>query len=1051
MKNVTKLIVVLLFMNSATLALFEDTRGSKNSKRAQLNKYRIDSKTYSEDEVKKNAEINFQLAQAVCQGKRDPVVSNTLNELMEVGLYNYCDQYEDQEKFCSCVSEVTYEQKVSDVEIKEFEKNLIKESRKNIMLESVQALALYKYETLHAGLSNANKGKKDYPNSAPSCKHNDEFMNSIKSDCSEEDLEEMSDILSDYTASCKDCSKEFSLDVVTNDIGRGMNKSKRFLSFAGQIMANRVSDLHDSLDFFKSKELLKIKGKKDSYSYNTTNELYERELKERIAEKIFAKWQGHLEPTYRYFNGDVEKRKDVAFIDIIENSKIFKGVKDGPKSKMVLSELSLSSAVREQVDFFEGKLEISKVFVKKKISKAQILKSLDKVFNDYTNEKLSTTCENAIKVFKKSCREMKDNSKISFDFNDNAAKFRDKFYSKKDKFKFDQLYCVANDLGTQKMAKTSRRKKSKSMARARNHFRPRMNIDIAGTGNIYHGDSLSYTLTKADFSTGNTNLMHASLANGENNFEIKPLMELATSSLSLKHSDTENTDDNNETDTNYNSYFKAGGNGYEGTDYGINADYTTSFTADWSKLSLGGYPSSSFPKTESYSWESSKIKMNPDSNVVDRFKNDLANNPSEFEGTLVNNEELNENLNKSVKADIQNSTAEAMKNIEVDLNNSLNEGNIAESANLDSEATDSVASSSAENTSANNELLNSDKEFKQNDSAQLNQQDFMADGMNSQSNYAGNSNFNSNSNSQNSRFKAQGDFKNKATDQYANDSQVDGKSNSNSASNFRSLSSVDTDSNTTTSKLETSRSALEVEKLKLELEKMKLDLAKSQSELKKVSIESEEEVPVEVVKAKAPIKRTPIASARKSSSKGFSSKSQNDSPRKSGTSVSRGSSSSAPSTVSSTSNNSSFSNPTSSSSASSSSSRRSKDSQAQSSSASSAGGSSALLTATKAGDAQIFSSASRLEGNSFNSYAELQSADQDHLEKMYEKFGSEVVVADNEGQKLFELEKDSDTGEIKIIKKIAKRAPAALEKPLEAQKSRKRFTLEEFNQILDAQ
>ena len=95
---------------------------------------------------------------------------------------------------------------------------------------------------------------------------------------------------------------------------------------------------------------------------------------------------------------------------------------------------------------------------------------------------------------------------------------------------------------------------------------------------------------------------------------------------------------------------------------------------------------------------------------------------------------------------------------------------------------------------------------------------------------------------------------------------------------------------------------------------------------------------------------------------------------------------------------------------------------------------------------------------SYESFKDVSSANQSELTKLYTEYGSAVVT---QGGAELILEKDEATGVITVIEKvklaskkkdtkaISKRTPASVKKAPKANSQRKRFSLDEFNDIID--
>lgn len=1040
MKYLTRIFLISTFINVSVLGLPEDSMLLQNSQ----------NDTRTEEEIRKADKENAQLAyaaKAVCVDKGHPIMTKTLEGLMKVGLYNYCDQYQDKARFCSCISEISYEENIETSEIEEFKEKLLEENRKSLMLESVKALTSYKEESQRAILTNLNKNKRSYPYSAPKCVNVKKLKQSIGSDCSTEDLQRMSDIFDEYSKSdsCANCKKTFSLGIVPRNRHHGDTKIDRFLSFPGVAVAKKMN-VDFSNDLFKTSELSQIEGKRDRHSNNTINEIYEREVKQKLAQKIYEKWQGYTRTSYYFIDGESEKVKDFSLLKILERSNIMKGAKSAPKAlgTHIMGPAGILSEVNHFVDEFEKQLEIDSAFDRKKVTKAEIMASLDEVFNKFGNEKLEAACETAIQTFKKSCKAMKDDSKMSFDFNQNVKAFREKAYPKKeDKFKFDQLYCVANKMATRSMVTGSTWiDKMKTGV-------PDLGIDLAGNGHPYINDKEDIGIEKIDFTTGVPDYYYDSMYTGKATgmIAVELPKDIFKNYMAEQNKESSKSDDIPSSEVDYGSYtIDYTGYPFSTSNKGDDKDYSE---VNWNqKLSLGGNYSTGgsndyLSRTFKFgSLQNYQEDLTP--SAVDRFKMDVKTEGSDV-SALGNDDKSSVSKNDSKAADEKVSTTTVVpESINTD------EGLIGPVQPEVEAVNSNVASDSAEIAVASSNEGSESQEFSEagnsnQDSVNgvANQGQFPTEGIDNAL-----TNFNNNSNPQMQNFNSQfnrgregqsNTIKAKGSDEQTT-RELKERIGNRALATSESAEKVDS--------LSDSASDLEMEKLKLELEKMKLDLAKSKSELEKVSVESEEVKPAVEVAQQATQQVAP-ANTRRVPKKVSAVKKSSDTTRVSNNS-SRGAASKGAS-VSSASNNSAFSQPATASSGSTTSS--STSSRASKESSGSTSGSGALLVATQAGDSQIFSSASKLEGNSFNSYAELESADQDQLGIMYEKFGTEVVVENVDGQETFELEKDLSTGEIKIVQKEAKRAPASVKEESTVPvvpTSRKRFSLEQFNRIIDS-
>ncbi|WP_372655017.1 hypothetical protein [Halobacteriovorax sp.] len=959
-------------------------------------------KLFTPDQVASAARAQRKMAEVVCAGKSEDVVSYQLKNLMKVGLYNYCDQYKDDERFCRCVSEVTYENKLSDEDIKTFKEGLIADSKKNIALNSFKVLKEYKQENLR-NIANKpldlNTMKKLDSYSFNTCDGTHKLKTALSPYCSESDLLELKKSFSLALEECEDC-EGMDIDNMPKDFSiRGQRTSgEDFLEFPQYWLSNQFIKQAKE-DEFKVEEINK-KYTSNSSKFKSIGDFQYKDIIENLASRIKKSWDDNDNNSETFsYQSTKEKRKDLALIVLINEHYLFKKLKGLPKQSFLYDSKKLKKDHDAYVDFFASKIPQS-IFDRKSMSKTTIATLLESFLEEKHRESLDDKCRNLVKVFKTSCEEIsKDN--ISFNFDEEvASSLRDKKYKINDKFKFDQLYCVeknkvSTNLGISYLNNINFGKVGDILNRGKS------------SKNLFKKNLLSLTdgyLNIANFSSGASIDITGTLQSGGENFLIDVLLD----------------DDEEEVGNLDFNVVKSGESNYSYDPFANE------------NLKIVSTPSGEFKVVETKKGSFNQSARNQI--ILDDMLTRAIDSDKELAINSIREDiaKINERDSKASKI----SPDDEVKKSEVVDDNSINiKGNnkvLSDNEKFIAKEVDVSESYKSKSPTGENfgELP----------------QDF------NNISFSGR-NFNTR-NSQISDLNSSR-FQREISDEeimQARIKELEEKLTVNKPSGAaiseEATSAINPTKNSFANSDEPEEDNLELNKLKVELEKMKLQMAKSELEAKK------KEPVAKKVTSTSSVNNLSVSNnlspLERASTKGVV---NTNTKRKSEKPANRSSASS----VSQSRAESTSSSPTSSQSEVSSSSVASDPTASRSSSvASRSNRNGALLTATQVGDSQ-FSTPEASTEVSYQNFSEISSAGQNELEKLYSEFGTQLVT--QAGTEVL-LEKDEETGEIKVIEKesssdevvkkaLSKRAPASTEKSAEEKKSRKRFSLQEFNQIID--
>ncbi|PIK16118.1 hypothetical protein [Halobacteriovorax sp. JY17] len=969
------------------------------------------------EKVKEAAKAQREMAEAICEGNREGIVDEQLSELMKVGLYNYCDQYTDEDRFCGCVGESTYEQKVTDEDLKKFDENLIKESKKNIALNSFKALKEYREEKNReiANMPSSNNGMKYLDSySRQTCDDSKTLMEEIKPFCKESDLLALKESFSDSLKDCKNCvGMDIDSMPQAPELRKKRTSGEDFIYFPTHWVNESFLKQTDA-DAFKLNEINKRYPNNDS-KYKSLGNFQHKELVENIARRLQAKWRGTDANLYAAVGlADYQRRMDTAFLVSMKNFYLFKGIDNFPnKPYFYTNDVSLKKSVGEYIDYFSEQYP-NKIFQRSKVELPQIIASLENFMEDKQNEKLNNKCEKLVKTMKDSCAAISDpKPRLSFSLNEETAKkVRENRY-KNDKFKFDQLYCVAKNKSESRVFDSIFKRYGSFFSNSSKKL-----VDESKPLNAYA--ILNFEdekLNNVDFSTGVSMEMSETLATGKRNQIVD--LYVAGSDESDKENLSLSFDWRN----------------YTGKGTGALLNPTNSYGGG-NVINWGG---GSFVIDVSKFYNSSPVD-NAVRDIIDR----ALSNP--------NPEGASENIPKAIVVeepqlanipveDAISDATESVKEVASTVDTPVESGEEIsdfESTNLERSEVPSVV----ESKSSFDSSVPLDTKPVMNFNSNSNTSDFML----------GNTKFNNRQ--QEERELSKEELMEKRIQDLEERLQNSATQQITKIDNSKSRE-VNPTENSFSKENTTTKDQLELNKLKVDLEKMKLELAKSELELKKAEKKKKKErVPASTRESVSKLDSNSLE--RENSKSVFSSTRSKRAAEASSTPQRSASRSSQSSTESQSSTPNSAPSQYSSSTSSAGGSLDSEASRGSSSIAprSSSG---ALLSATQIEDSQLQNS-SNVSVVSYQNINEVRSADQSELAKLYSEYGTEVIT---QGGTEIILEKDERTGEIKVIEKdktsaaviekvLSKRAPASVKKePVEEKKARKRFSLQDFNEIID--
>jgi hypothetical protein len=1002
----------------SSFALFSDS--SKMSKDA---KDQLKSFTSSLDSINGNTSGSSATlaneAYQYCGGQINGPLSNNLKKLMKVGLHNYCDQYKNPEEFCLCVGEVTHEKKLTKEDLNEFKSKLEKENMQNLAYTSMKSLVDFKSLKV---LSEISSGKRNNDNKF-SCTSPVKFNESISDECGENELNILRESYKEYNSNCSEdkCLPNHKLSSVPREARTNhLSENQRMFALAGKIASDESTRLIKS-NYFNTEQIVRVDG---TDQFGTINGVQEYHLAGVIAYRLTEKYKfkADYQNQYDIFN----KYNDIGLIESLSNFNLFK---DDPRyfnseAMFYTNKEQARSAIDKYLDYFAKKMkEKSKKTNLASMSSEELTSLLVEVFNEQTDKNVDSSCEKAKETFRKSCRAIKD-KEIAFNFEKNSDKFRDRNY-KGDKFKFDQLYCVSQDLNTDKISNKVLNEEGFYFFSDRPEISYKVNqskepVDylVAGRGDI--DDYL--------WSTGLENGTIAGMLNGTRVYKLSYKADSLTG-YPFDPTDPAHNNDN----------------------LGPRLDNTAGMVPDFS----GGYGSSfDWNLANGFQADSeglgrfvvprrrtlidipvlpvapaSEIKIDRNQDLPDLLINSAVSNskvntnepvgPGSEEA--VNTEPITADAPRAIIVDEDPApTSEVFDSLETENN----------SVTYDGRDQEGFSEHSTSKPSEENEFDRND--FSQNNNSFMNDLEFKKDERSDQSNNIKYSNI---------------AYENlKANTKKKEVSVADSKNGT------EDIVDVSDD-------ISKAKESLELQKLKLELEKTKLELANTENLIKQESVKATTPTSSKSTQAVA----IPAVQKYKESV----TKSTSNSPRVN-------SASSAPARSVSSSSNSNFAPST----------RRTQAvepqvrtqttslNQAPSTRTSSKSINSndyvnsastvkrgALLSASSVTNEQILKDTNGSSNTrTVRSAEDLSSIGQETLKKYYEE-GAEFVVQDGElaqtvESETLQLEKDEESGEIKVVKKamVAKRAPASkpIIEEIEAPRERKVFSYDEFKTILDS-
>ncbi|WP_417336621.1 hypothetical protein [Halobacteriovorax marinus] len=1058
MKSVRTLIT-FLFIIAAQSSWALPGEGSADPRLADEN-----GDQYSVDHVKDSAQARRLMAQRICEGERKGVVDERLKMLMEVGLYNYCDQYEDEERFCGCVGETTYEEKLSDNELKEFEERLKAESKKNIALNSFKVLKEYREEknremANRPGMPSHSRFENTL--SRQSCDDTKDLHRTLEPFCKESDLVELKKSLSLAIEDCDNCAG-MDLDTMPQapEARRRRTAGEDFLYFPTHWL-NKEFSKQANADIFKVQEI-NNRNPDNFTKYKSIGDFQYKELVADIALRIKNKWSG------TNFNMDsvlnqamITKRQNAAFVMMMENYYLLQDIEGFPRKQYYYANSTeIKRKVDDYLNFFMKQFPVG-VFDKSTVDVGTIATSIEIFLEKAQNDKLNKKCQEIIDVMKTSCAAMSNEEQaLSFDFNaDIAKKIRENHYSD-NKFKFDQLYCVAQDKSEPRVFESGLKRwgigrvdvHEKLVSPGKKLFtETKLDINDGSLNTPVFDSGVSFDISDTLITGNHNEYLRFIMPSTELTDEDESILDLANNYKGGK----ENGDFSLGKDAlrRYgvpqiygNNYFGFNGSDYSsshGYGYGSSTYNGINISIDQFYKNIGTSPSqgstSILDRNLGPTQEEAPEDVPPraiivDENTLEDVPGQVAagsgNVPTQDDGTLSERSEASVSASDSFDANGESFSSQDGSS------ESRSPASVTNTSNIESNPTNTAMrgqtqGSSSMNFSMGNSFFSNRSQFAKNEEEQreLSREEIMENRI-------------------------------RELEQRVQES--------NSAAPIKAASSLSSETRISgssfskESKKGEKDDSLELTKMKVELEKLKLELAKSELELKKknenIKAQNERAAASNTSAAttaavEGPTNKNIFASRGKKSTDTHptSARSSNSNSTTNTASSSRKESASASAPVS-TSQSSSATY----SGASAPSDGGSFSGSVSSTGASSASSSGALLSATQIEDSQIRSNTGP-SIVSYQNFSEISAANQSELSKLYTEFGAQVIT---QGGTEVILEKDETTGEIKVIEKdktsaaviekvlSKKRAPASEPAPSE-QNERKRFSLQEFNQIID--
>ena len=1023
--------------------------------------------------VKSAAKSQRQMAEAICGGKRDSVLNDDLKKLMKVGLYNYCDQYDDVDRFCGCVGESSYEVKVTDEEIEKFEENLINDSKKNIALNSFKALKEYREEKIReiTSMPRDYTGERFHNTySQQNCYNSKKLMKAISPSCKESDLVALKEALKDSLDECKDC-EGMDISSMEQPVERRHRRTpgEDFLYYPTDWLNKKFGEQVDSDEFHVEKINNKING--GSSQYHSIGNVQYKELVESIAKRLQSKWRGVNKGNYLTSFVNQEENKDAAFLYSMNSFYLMRNMKGVPFTlKNSKTGADLRNSVDSYIQFFSDNFP-NTVMIKSEINLPTTIRLVKSFLEKKQNEKLNIQCKELVKTLSESCEAISAKEhKLSFDLNPRIAKSIRNSHYKDDKFKFDQLYCVGKG--------KSENRVFDSFTKRRGWSTPDLNKRIVkGAKNITYNSGLSITdrnLNEVDFSTGVPIQVSNSLATGEHShllYSYLPTIKSQPEGLTL--SDMPKLGIEMAASSMEPEKPKVG----LGTLDVLGSNAITLPTSRYIEATVDSLMGGARPQLNN-SFTNLRVESEEESaaKLVDRFVSSQSpptprpsKRPDPEIGTSrkLMLEEAISTLETSSLLKPSEVVIPELKPQEIAKSAEAQNARIAES--VDSKKFEELPSI-AEEPELSKKLSSSVREFTDSDDYQAKKVETAAS-MNQFKEMENLKDLKFNPNNPNYMMGASrlNKFKGNAEKEPTKEELMEKRINeleSKLQTSFADTPKKDSkEISTTVSPTEnsfskknaesTSADGVELGKLKLELEKMKLELAKSQLELKK---KEDKKSVTPKVKASAKVAKKEASPLERARSKSvFSSSNKRGADKGSSSKRSPSSTSSVASRGSSSTSQPSSSQQYSGSSSATSTSNSPESTRISRPAGSIRGQSGALLTATQIGDSQIQNSTNSTVV-SYESFKDVSSANQSELTKLYTEYGSAVVT---QGGAELILEKDEATGVITVIEKvklaskkkdtkaISKRTPASVKKAPKANSQRKRFSLDEFNDIID--
>ncbi|WP_127717400.1 hypothetical protein [Halobacteriovorax sp. HLS] len=1049
MNKLKCLYLLFLLSTTSSFALYQDTKELSDEAQAQLREFSKDNKQLSsEQKISRSAQVARE-AHLFCAGKINGPVGETISSLMKVGLHNYCDQYEDDESFCNCIGEVTYENKLKKEDLEDFQEKIKKENLKNLGYTSMKALVNDRSLSIKYDITVGRTDNFEPMKEGIACSHPKDFYESIKEDCSEEEITQLENGYNLYTSECKNCTSSQLLQNLPNDMrSSSFNSAERFISLGGHMASQQASELIDK-EFFKTSKLKDLSGMVGNGKFSTINEVQLNAIIDTLAKRIFVKNEGYLNPGYpaKVMKETFTKYEEVGLIETLDKLHLFQSdifYINGKQGSLDVRE-DVENRVADYISYFEKKINPSLIFTPKKFkSIADVKASLNKIFEKQMIINLKNSCTRTQDTFKKSCKALRDNV-TAFDFGKYAKSVRDNNFGE-DKFKFDQLYCVAQN-------KNSSLISEKVMVKEEGWFGKKYEKVYALQKS---SNPIDYSFS--EYLDGKDGKLHSF----DWGIGVESDSILAASggrvSIELLHKVSR-----------ISGYDFAQSKGKESNEKSLFKPLwdprAENFSPDYYSNNLRLQPSFR-PTSSVYSLTPSRgPKTRPTKNALSADDSLIAVTKTEVEQDLGQQfkAEANKGLSdmkSQVSADIANNTAQliaveteklesehvAPKAIIVEEDSAIS-SQLTKTVITPEEKAESNVSSKRERVETNN-IVESENLIKTDETAPS----FF-------NTFTGGKDTSLEKRFENLKSSLSSTF-GKKPDEKKDDDKEESKQRVVDVNNPIENSFKPESKGSTSSE----GSSLEIEKMKLELEKMKLELAKSEQEIELKKLEDSKEKAAlakkanieelvnnqlskpstkasEVTRVASKSGATNSANAKKLAT---ASRASTDLPRSN-----VASSNSAPRQASQGPSQSSISTKAS---------KISGASKSSISQTSASEGSGTLLTAVSATNEQISkvidSPASNLK--SVKSVAELETYDQEVLAKYYEN-GTQIVLesqeANEEGLDTLKLEKDEQTGLISVVKlepAKVKRAPASkIDKPIE-RKPRKVFSYDEFKTILDS-